>query len=440
MKPYLALLSSLLLLNSCTSDSWREKANNPSFQHRAVKQITDVIVYDIFSPPVAARIYAYMSIAGYEVARNEFPDKYKSLAGQLNGLEAVPAPVKGQVYCYNLAAAQAMLKIGRALVFSEVRMDEFYTALMQEFKDTGMPDDVYQRSVDYGNQVGDHIVAWYAKDNYKQSRSFPKFSLEVDNPGTWKPTPPAYMDAVEPHWNKIRTFAIDSATQFRPEMPTVFSFEKGTPFYKQAEEVYEIGKNLTEEQRAIASFWDCNPFVMNVSGHLAFATKKISPGGHWMNITHVACIMKNADFVRSSEAYARVAISLVDGFISCWDEKYRSKVVRPETFINTYIDDKWTPLLQTPPFPEYTSGHSVISSSASVALTGIFGENFTFTDSTEVEFGLSVRSFKSFEHAAQEAGISRVYGGIHYRNACDNGLKQGTALGMYIRNKIKTRL
>jgi hypothetical protein len=153
----------------------------------------------------------------------------------------------------------------------------------------------------------------------------------------------------------------------------------------------------------------------------------------------VICVMKNADVVQSAEAYARVSVSLVDGFIACWDEKYKSRLIRPETYINQYIDENWVPLLQTPPFPEYTSGHSVISSSAAVALTNLFGENVAFVDSTEVEFGLAVRNFKSFEEASLEAAVSRMYGGIHYKPACDNGIIQGKALGNYIVNKIKTR-
>ena len=430
---------SLVLVACSNGDSgeWRVNAQRAEFLHRSVKQITDIIVHDIFSPPVAARIYAYMSVAGYEAAIHQ-DAKYVSLAGQLNGLEAFPQPEAGQEYCYPLASVQAMLKVGRSLVFSEDKLDKFYNTIMQEFKDTGMPDEVFDRSVAFGTKVADHVMAWASKDNYKQSRSFPKYSI-LDDPATWKPTPPAYMDAIEPHWNKIRTFAIDSAGQFKPSGPTTFSTEKDSQFYKEAVEVHEMGVNLTEEQREIASFWDCNPFVMNVKGHVMFATKKISPGGHWMNITHVVCVMKNADVVQSAEAYARVAISLVDGFISCWDEKYKSRLIRPETYINQYIDENWVPLLQTPPFPEYTSGHSVISSSAAVALTNLFGDSVAFTDSTEVEFGLAVRNFKSFEEASREAAVSRMYGGIHYKPACDNGIIQGKALGTYIAEKIKTR-
>jgi hypothetical protein len=433
------LFLSLVLVACSNVDSgeWKANTQKAEFLHRSVKQITDIIVHDIFSPPVAARIYAYMSIAGYEAAIHQ-DAKYVSLAGQLNGLEAFPQPEAGQEYCYPLASVQAMLKVGRSLVFSEDKLDNFYNTIMLEFKDTGMPDDVFDRSVAFGTKVADHVMAWSSKDNYKQSRSFPKYSI-LDDPATWKPTPPAYMDAIEPHWNKMRTFAIDSAGQFKPSGPTAFSTEKESQFYKEALEVHEVGVNLTEEQREIASFWDCNPFVMNVKGHVMFATKKISPGGHWMNITHVVCVMKNADVVQSAEAYARVAVSLADGFISCWDEKYKSRLIRPETYINQYIDENWVPLLQTPPFPEYTSGHSVISSSAAIALTNLFGDNVAFTDSTEVEFGLAVRNFKSFEEASQEAAVSRMYGGIHYKPACDNGIIQGKALGSYIAEKIKTR-
>jgi len=424
---------------SCTKESvdWKRDAEDPEFLHRSIKQITDIIVHDIFSPPVASRIYAYTSVAAYEAAIHQ-DSKYKSLAGQLNGLEPLPQPDKALEYSYTLASVQAALKVGRALIFSEDKLDAFYNQIMQEYRDTGMPEEVFDRSVAFGSQVADHIMAWTSKDNYKQSRSFPKYSI-LDDQATWKPTPPAYMDAIEPHWNKIRTFAIDSAGQFKPNGPTKFSIDKNSQFYKEAMEVHDIGVNLTEEQRQIASFWDCNPFVMNVKGHVMFATKKISPGGHWMNITHLACVIKKTNLVESAEAYVRVAVSLVDGFISCWDEKYRSRLVRPETYINQHIDENWVPLLQTPPFPEYTSGHSVISAAAATALTDLFGENFAFTDSTELEFGLTARSFTSFFEASQEAAVSRMYGGIHYKPACDEGIVEGRALGSYIVEKIKTR-
>jgi hypothetical protein len=429
----------ILFFASCQdkSASYKVKVQDPEYFHQSMKEITDRIVHDIFSPPVASRIYAYATVAGYETIIHQ--DKnYKSLAGQLNGLKEFPQPDTTKEYCYPLAATEAMLKVGRALIFSEEDLDKFYTAEMQKFKDAGVPDEVYERSVAFGDSVAKHVMTWSSKDNYKQSRSFSKYSIQRD-PATWQPTPPAYMDAVEPHWNEIRTFAIDSAQAFKPVPPTPFSKDKNSQFYKEAFYVYETGKNLTEEQKAIASFWDCNPFVMNVKGHVMFATKKISPGGHWINITRLACTMTKADMVKSAEAYVCVALALADGFIVCWDEKYRSKLVRPETYINQNINEDWIPLLQTPPFPEYTSGHSVISTSAATALTHVFGDNFAFTDSTEVEFGMPPRSFKSFIQASQEAAVSRVYGGIHYIPACENGKVQGKQVGEFIVSKIRTR-
>ncbi len=431
----------IIVLVGCggPSTEYKTKVNQAEFLHRSMKAITDRIVHDIFSPPVASRIYTYSSVAAYEAIIPQ-DQKFKSFAGQLNGLDSIPQPDPALEYCFPLASTQAMLKVGRALIFSETELDKFYNQIMQEFKDAGVPDDVFERSVAYGDLVAAKVLAWSSKDNYKQSRSFPKYSILINDPATWKPTPPAYMDAVEPHWNKIRTFVLDSAQQFKPVPPTPFSKEKNSQFYKEALVVYETGKNLTDEQRTIASFWDCNPFAMNVRGHVMFATKKISPGGHWINITREVCTKNKSSMPEAAEAYARVSLSLVEGFISCWDEKYRSKLIRPETYINQYIDENWIPLLQTPPFPEYTSGHSVISSAAATTLTKLFGENYSFTDSTELEFGMGPRSFTSFRQASDEAAISRMYGGIHYMPACEVGKTQGRSIGEFIISRVKTRI
>jgi len=338
MKKVIALFAVLAFHFSCSTvqrekgDSCKRNLQKPGYIHDSMKKITDNIVHDIFSPPVASRIYTYSSVAAYEAIIHE-DQQFISLAGQLNGLEPVPTPEEGEEYSFTVAAVHAMLKVGRQLIFSEEKLDVFYDSLMGDFQRSGIPRDVFERSIRYGTDVANHIIKWSSTDNYKQSRSFPKYTI-LDDPGTWRPTPPAYMEAVEPHWNKIRTFAIDSAAQFKPAPPTPFSTNAQSQFYKEAYEVYAIGKGLTEEQREIASFWDCNPFVMNVKGHVMFATKKISPGGHWMNITRVACEKEKTSAVRAAEAYAMVSIALFDGFVSCWDEKYRSKLIRPETYIN----------------------------------------------------------------------------------------------------------
>jgi hypothetical protein len=186
-------------------------------------------------------------------------------------------------------------------------------------------------------------------------------------------------------------------------------------------------------------FWDCNPYKMNVKGHVMFATKKITPGGHWMGIASIASAAAGKDWKGTVEALTLTAISLNEAFIACWDEKYRSRTIRPETYINQHIDENWVPLLQTPPFPEHTSGHSVASTAASYTLAQLFGDQLHIVDSTEVAYGLPVREFDSFSQAASEAAISRFYGGIHYMTAIEEGSKQGKQVGELIWKKISTR-
>ena len=422
---------------SFAGERWTHVSENPEYIHRAIKKITDVIVADIFSPPVASRIYAYVSIAGYETAIHGKPG-YITLAGLIPHLKPVPGPEEGKVYSFTLASVNAMLSVGKTLVFSSKEIENFRREMMQELRSSGIPEEVFENSIAYGNQVADHILAWSAEDHYSQTRAMEKHAFS-DDPGTWQPTPPAYLKAVEPHWNMIRPFLIPSADQFKPLPSTPFSTDRESQFYKEAKEVYDVSLKLTDEQKEIANFWDCNPFKMNVRGHVMFATKKISPGGHWINITALVCKKVNADFWESANAYACLSLTLADGFISCWDEKYRSNVIRPETYINQEIDQSWAPLLQTPPFPEYTSGHSVISTASAVMLTKLFGENFEFADSTEIEFGLPVRYFRSFNHAAEEAAISRLYGGIHYMPAIANGAREGKELGNFVVEKLRTR-
>ncbi|MFW5761214.1 MAG: vanadium-dependent haloperoxidase, partial [Cyclobacteriaceae bacterium] len=350
-----------------------------------------------------------------------------------NQLEKISTPQKNIQHNYAIASLQAFLEVGKSLIFSEPRISEYQQQLMDSLQ-RALPEKVFQASIDFGNQVAQDIIAYANADNYNQTRGF-RYTI-MEEPGKWQPTPPAYMDAIEPNWNKIRPFVLDSANQFVPPPPTPFSLEKGSRFYNELMEVYETGKNLTDEQKEIASFWDCNPYVMHTMGHAMYATKKITPGGHWMGIVQVANKQAEAKLMQSVQAYMLVSITLADAFISCWDEKYRSNLIRPETVIDAHVDDTWDPLLQTPPFPEYTSGHSVISEAAATMLTHLYGNSFAFADSVEVKYGLPVREFDSFHHAAEEAAISRLYGGIHYRPAISNGLAQGAQVGKYLVEKL----
>ncbi len=417
--------------------NFQEEALNPEYLHRSMKKLTDVIVHDIFSPPVASRNYVYPSIAAYEVLIHQYPE-YQSLVGQVQGLSTLPVPEAEKTYCYGLAAVHAFLQTSKQFIFSEHKLVTFQEEILKEFKEIGISKEVYERSLTFGDAISKSILDWSNKDKYKETRSYPKYSIS-DEAARWTPTPPDYMDGIEPHWNQIRTMVLDSATQFVPLPPTEFNLDKDSRFFQETLEVYHAVSNAESEHIEIAKFWDCNPFVSHVQGHIMFATKKISPGGHWIGITKIASQKSNANIMKTSAAYTLVSISLFDAFISCWDEKYRSKLIRPETVINKYINQDWLPLLQTPPFPEYTSGHSVISAASAVVLTNLFGDNFSFRDSTEVEYGLPERSFTSFYAASDEAAISRLYGGIHYRPAIEYGVDQGKKVGSFIVQNIKLR-
>lgn len=437
MKKALLILLVAVLSFGCEKDeSYKQILTDPETYQASMKKLTDVIVYDIFSPPVASRVYVYPNIAAYEVIRHLEPNKYVSMAGQVTDFTEVLAP-EGEIDLH-LASLHAFLQVGKALIFSEAKIDEYRERLYSKLEAHGLPSVLKNNSLEYGEAVANHILAWADKDMYKQTRTFPKYTIQ-DVDAKWKPTPPDYMEGIEPHWREIRPMVIDSAEQFEPIDPEVFSLEEDTEFYRQLIEVYEVGKNLDKDQREIAEFWDCNPYVSHHRGHAMFATKKITPGGHWMGIVAIATRQAQNSIDETIEVYARTSIALFDGFISCWDEKWRSIVVRPETLINQYLDEDWLPLLQTPPFPEYTSGHSVISRAAAITLTDYYGDNFAFNDTTEVEYGLTERNFNSFLHASEEAAISRLYGGIHYMMAIDNGVTQGEEVGKYVVANLRTR-
>tara|TARA_R110002096_G_scaffold337228_1_gene530593 strand:+ start:8186 stop:9562 length:1377 start_codon:yes stop_codon:yes gene_type:complete len=424
-------------ISGCKEDTrYKMDLDNPELFREAVKNLTDVIVYDIFSPPVASRVYMYPSIASYAIIQKENPSKYNSLLGQLNGFEEVPQPTNESIN-FNLASLHAFYTIGKSLVFSEDRLVDSQQKLYDQLKQKGMPNRVFKASISYGDLVAKHILDWANKDFYKQTRTYPQYILK-EEPEYWKPTPPNYMEGIEPHWNKIRTLVIDSVNQFIPKPPVPFDLKEGSPFMKQLMEVYEVGGKHNSKGEEIAKFWDCNPYVVLQQGHTMFANKKITPGGHWIGITSIATKKANYSFDETVDAFTNVSISLFDGFVSCWNAKWNTLVVRPETVINKSIDQDWEPFLQTPPFPEYTSGHSVVSGSASIVLTHLFGDNFGFLDTTEMEYGLPARTFTSFIQAAEEAAISRLYGGIHYEMAITEGLSQGNKIGNYIVKNLMT--
>lgn len=409
------LLACVVGFATCTVVNKKDKLNNAEIIHQNENQLTKLITYDVFNPPVSSRIYAYTSLAAYEALRFEDSLKYPSLASQLNLFGAMPSPIVGKQYNYTLAASVAFFKVARKVTFSVDSLVSHENKIFGQFKQE-LTEEEYERSVNFGDSIADRIIARSANDNYLRTRGKPKY-IGSKSAGKWRPTAPDYFDGVEYSWGEITPFVLDSSSQFKPEAPIPYSEDTSSAFFKANKEVYDISNALTDEQRDIATFWDDNPFVMEHSGHMAFANKKLSPGGHWIGIAEIACKKTNANAVESARAYTLTAIAIYDAFISCWEAKYRTNVVRPITYINEHIDPNWMPFLQTPPFPEYSSGHSTITGAASVILTELFGDNFEFLDTSDLEYIGMQRTFKSFIQAAEETSISRLYGGIHVRQS-----------------------
>jgi len=428
----------LLAVVSCTEKGAQTDLNffnDQALYCKTVKKLNDVVLQNGFPPMIASRNYVYANIAAFEcVAAGD--DNYISLAGQIKHMPAMPKPTTKDID-FSLAALFAFIKVGNSVTFPEGSMMGYYDDLKKVADSIGMPDRILKNTIAFSDTISISVINWSKKDNYAQTRTAERYTVLYNIPGRWIPTPPMYGPAVEPHWREIRTMVMDSASQFKPVAPPLYDINNtNSDFYKAMMEVKTIGENLTDEQKHIADFWDDNPSKLNVVGHISFVTKKFSPPGHWMNIVGIGAKAAKADFKTTVAAYAETAIALFDAFISCWDEKYRSNYVRPETEINK-IDDKWHPYIQTPPFPSYTSGHATNSAAAAEIMTKWFGDNLSFTDTSLLEFGIKNREIKSFRGAAAEAAMSRLYGGIHFRFDNENGAASGKRLGEFICSKLK---
>lgn len=404
--------------------------NKAETLHELNSLLINTVMVDFFTPPVASRIYSYPNIAFYECIRLDDPS-LPNLTGKLTGGAVIAGPAKEVDIDNFVAAAVSFSYVAQRLVGTEKNFEDWRQHFVDSLLYKGGNAELIKNSILYGLKVADNVSAWAKKDNYNESRGLPRFTVS-EKESAWKPTPADYAQAIEPHWNTMRPYTLSAASQFSPKEKLVYDLNKKSTFYKSMMEVYKIGKDLDTTKKAIAKYWDDNPNVSVNLGHLNYFIHKISPGGHWLMIAKQACQEKNETVTRSSLAYTLTSIALYDGFISCWDEKYKTDLIRPITVINDRVDKNWQPYLQTPPFPEFTSGHAVISNSAATVLTALFGDNYEFTDKTEIPFGNDTRHFKSFYQASEEVSWSRVYGGIHYPETARISIEQGKAIGAHV--------
>jgi PAP2 superfamily len=377
-----------------------------------------------YSPPVASRTFGYLGVTLFEIAAAR-GQKLRSLAGQLNGFAGVPQPVAGATYDDG-AVVHAALANSVATLFSNTgptgqRALTAVTSRSLNAVSKGVPEDVLKRSLEYGKAVSDAILKWAATDGGAEitNLGFPLSYPKASSPSEWVPTGTLGLQQVPllPTWGTNRPFVMKTGDTCALPAPIPYSTEKDSAFYKEALEVYTITKNLTPAQRDIAAFWDDSAMLSQ------------TPPGHWIGILSDIFRDTNANFETMAEGYARVGMAAADAFIGCWNTKFQFKLLRPVTYIQRLIDPKWTPMLITPSFPEYPSGHSTQSGAVATVLTAFLGDKYAFTDHTHDDDGLEARGFASFWDAANEAGISRMYGGIHFRTAVERGLEQGRCVG-----------
>jgi hypothetical protein len=386
-----------------------------------------------YSPPVAARAFGYLGVTAWEATAATDPS-LRSLAGQLNGLTPPPAMAPGMDYD-PAVTLEAALATAVPVLFANTgptgqrAMSAMSTRMADRTAD-GVDPATAERSRALGQAIAAHILAWSETDGGAMidNMGFPATWPAPDAPSDWVPTSLVRQQQTPllPGWGQNRPFAMPAGNACPLPPPPDFSTDPGSDFHAEAMAVLNAITSLTSEQEIIARFWSDDPMLSP------------TPPGHWITIARIALDQEDADSVTRADTLARLGITLADAFIGCWQAKYEFDLLRPVTYIRANIDPAFQPILITPPFPEYPSGHSTQSGAAAEVLTALFGDAYAFTDTTHEDDGLAPRDFNSFWQAAEEAGISRLYGGIHFPAAISRGLDQGRCIAGYT-NALETR-
>ena len=455
MRTILFLTSSLLLFISCqketkipsnSNEEISTAANNANRGH--IKQTktfsSDVAmkwmamqVRQMIAAPTAvgnvvhSRHYAYSGITLYESVVPGMP-AYQSIASQLNGLSGLPQTAPGHAYHWAASANAALAHINKKLFSyaspaNKIAMDSLENALNIEYANEGDAE-VLARSKEFGKTVAQKVWEWAETDGYN-----PGFASDLNTPFTFPPgisgphlwvAPPSWSIQTAPFWKTVRPIVPGSGDNAQPGAPPAYSSETTSPFYQMANEVYTSFQNLTQAQKDMALYWRDVPGT--------------TTPGHYVSILKQILETDKPGLDIAAIAYARGGIMVFDASISTWQTKFTYNLVRPITYIRNIIGvNTWNPFIGTPPHPEYPSAHSSLSAANAEALTMVFGDGHPFTDHTFDYMGFPSRSYTSFNQIAEEAGISRLYGGIHYRQSIEAGLWQGKKVADNINSKLK---
>lgn len=423
------LLATALLATSCSQDAETAAPTAPAADTYSADAATKWADMELglikngtgFSPPVAARALGYAGVALYGAVQPGIAGS-QSLAGQLTGLNTLPRPEAGQLYNWAVAAnaAQALMAkslFGNASATQRTSIDSLETALNASYRTAAE----FDRSVQFGRAVAQAVFDWSRTDGGHEGylSNQPAGYVPPTGTGLWVPaSSAASARALQPYWGQNRMFVPADAALAMPTLPYTYSTLLTSTYYGQVQELYTTGRDLTAAQRTIALYW-------------ADGGQTITPPGHSISITGVVLRDRKATLALAAEAYARVGIAVADAFIGCWKCKYQFNWQRPDAAIHAMIDPTWQPLIPTPPFPEFVSGHSSQSGAAAQVLEDLFGAQTAFVDNTHQARGVGFepRPFANFAAFADEAAISRLYGGIHFRSSNEIGLVEGRKVG-----------
>lgn len=432
-------LLGILALTNCSSPETTEKIIfNNDILSECNLAIQNAVVLDGVAPPVASRRYFYSTVAAYEAIR-PFQANLVSTVGQLNGFTKMAKIDTSLGICLDLAALRAYTQTALDMVYKEDSILAFANRKLK-FYESNLSDDVYRHSLDWGDSVSRYVLDWANGDTFAQIRGTDLYTAKSSNE-YWKPTPKEYMQAIEPQWKKIRPSFMKNGHQFFDSLPapTPYNMGENPKFNEMMREIYETVVNTDSQKILTARYWDDNPNSTFHYGHATIKVLKVSPAGHWLSMFATVARKQKYNLYQSAEGMLRMSSAIFDGFIAVWDAKYTYEYIRPVTVIQRHIDSSWLPLIETPAFPEYPSAHSTISSAAATVLTDMFGE-YEFTDSAEFEFGFGARRYKNFREASDEACMSRIYGGIHFREGMEFGKNLGNAVGHYHIKNLITRI
>lgn len=372
----------------------------------------DAIRAERTPPPVAARHLAVLHVAIFD-AVNAVERTHEPFAIRSTPPRSTAADVAAAIAAHRVLSA---IFPRQTATFDALRDSMLITSPISTAKTNGMS---------LGQTIAERVLDWRAKDMDPRRVSYKSQSA----PGRWKPTPPDYRPALLPDWATIPGFVIDDPQAFRPDGPPSPSSEEFVAAFHQVKDLGGLrSRSRTPEQTEIAWFW-------------ADGNGTVTPPGHWNRIARGIAIERRLTLAENARLFALLNVALADAAICCWDCKFKFDLWRPVTAIREAssqhnvaltADPTWTPLLATPPFPAYTSGHSTFSAAAAAALSAYFGsDTIAFTTTSDDLPGVS-RSFRSFTEAAREAGMSRIYGGIHWDFDNRDGLELGKRVGEYV--------